>query len=71
MATSSTNVVKGKEVNRKKLTKVLSTKVSTEDYDRFKKYAKYSYESGLIEEPKTSVYLRFIVTYPFNERGLH
>lgn len=70
-AVSSTNVEQGKECNRKKLTKVLSTKVSIEDYDRFKKYTKYAHESGLIEEPKTSVYLRFIVTYPFNERGLH
>jgi hypothetical protein len=57
--------------NNKKLTKVLSTKLSIEDYIRLKKYTKYAYESGLIEEPKTSIYLRLIVTYPFNVRGLH
>jgi hypothetical protein len=25
----------------------------------------------MIEEPKTSKFLRLIVTYPFNELGLH
>jgi hypothetical protein len=57
--------------NRKKLTKVLSTKLSIEDYNRFQKYTKYAYEAGIIDEPKTSKYLRYIVTYPFNELGLH
>jgi hypothetical protein len=55
----------------KKLTKVLSTKLSIEDYNRFKKYTNQAYEAGLIKEPKPSTYLRYIVTYPFNERGLH
>jgi hypothetical protein len=53
-----------------KLTKVLSTKLSIEDYNRFKKYTNLAYEAGVIEEPKTSIYLRHIVTYPFNELGL-
>ena len=55
----------------KKLTKVLSTKLSIEDYNRFKKYTNQAYESGLIREPKPSTYLRYIVTYPFNVLGLH
>ena len=64
-AASSTNAEKGKEGNRKKLTKVLSTKVSTEDYNRFQKYTNYAYQAGMIEEPNKSKYLRYIVTIPF------
>jgi hypothetical protein len=56
--------------NKKKLTKVLSTKLSIEDYDRFVKYTYLAYKAGVIEEPETSKYLRYIVTYPFNELGL-
>ena len=55
----------------KKLTKVLSTKLSVVDYDRFVKYTHYAYKARIIDEPKTSKYLRLIVTYPFNELGLH
>jgi hypothetical protein len=62
---------KSDEEHKKKLTKVLSTKLSIEDYTRFKKYTTLAYEAGVIEEPKTSKYLRHIVTYPFNELGLH
>jgi hypothetical protein len=54
-----------------KLTKVLSTKLSIEDYNRIEKYTNFAYEAGMIEEPKTSKFLRLIVTYPFNELGLH
>jgi hypothetical protein len=61
---------KSDDDNKKKLTKVLSTKLSIEDYNRFQKYTKYAYDAGIIEEPKISKYLRYIVTYPFNERGL-
>ena len=55
----------------KKLTKVLSTKLSVVDYDRFVKYTHYAYKAKVIDEPKTSKYLRLIVTYTFNELGLH
>jgi hypothetical protein len=55
----------------KKLTRVLSTKLSIEDYNRIEKYTNIAYEAGMIEEPKTSKFLRLIVTYPFNELGLH
>jgi hypothetical protein len=70
-AASPANREKRKEDDKKKLTKVLSTKLSVEDYIRFQKYTRYAYETGMIVEPKTSKYLRYIVTYPFNERGLH
>ena len=55
---------------RKKLTKVLSTKLSIEDYTRFKKYTNYAYQAGIIKEPETSKLLRYLVTYPFNELGV-
>jgi len=54
----------------KKLTKVLSTKLSAEDYDHFEKYTNLAYEEGTIEAPETSKFLRYLVTYPFNQLGL-
>jgi hypothetical protein len=56
--------------DRKKLTKVVSTKLSIEDYNRFEKYTNLAYEKRMIEEPGTSKFLRYIVTYPFNELSL-
>jgi hypothetical protein len=55
--------------DNKKLTKVLSTKLSIEDYERFQKCTNFAYKSGEIE-PSTSKFLRFIVTYPFKEMGV-
>jgi hypothetical protein len=55
----------------KKLTKVLSTKLSIEDYERFQKCIIFAYKAGVIEEPSTSKFLRFIVTHPFEELGLY
>jgi hypothetical protein len=69
-AASPTGEEKKKEDDRKKLTKVLSTKVSMEDYNKFEKYTNYAYQAGIIEEPETSKFLRYIVTYPFNEYGM-
>ena len=54
----------------KKLTKVISTKLSAEDYNRFEKYTNFAYIAGMIEAPETSKFLRYIVTYPFKELGL-
>jgi hypothetical protein len=71
IAASPTNMEKGKEDDKKKkLTKVLSTKVSIDDYNRFEKYTNYAYQAGIIKEPETSKLLRYLVTYPFNELGL-
>jgi hypothetical protein len=56
--------------NNKKLKKVLSTKLSIEDYERFQKCTNDAYKAGIIEAPETSKFLRYIVTYPFNELGL-
>ncbi len=46
------------------------TKLSIEDYERFKKCTNFAYKAGVIEEPSTSKFLRFIVTHPFKELGL-
>jgi hypothetical protein len=54
----------------RKLIRVLSTKLSIEDYNRFQKYANDAYRAGTINKPSVSEFLRYIVTYPFNELGL-
>jgi hypothetical protein len=64
------DVTAGSNKKNKKLSTVISTKLSIEDYNRFEKYTNFAYEAGMIEEPKTSKFLRLIVTYPFNELGL-
>lgn len=51
-AASPTGGEKKKEDDRKKLTKVLSTKVSMDDYNRFEKYTNYAYQAGIIKEQK-------------------
>lgn len=56
--------------DNKKLTRVLSTKLSIEDYDKFQKCTNFAYKARVIEEPSTSKFLRFIATYPFKELGL-
>jgi hypothetical protein len=63
-------VVANNNNDNKKLTRVISTKLSIEDYNRFEKYTSLAYEAGFIEEPSVSKFLRFIVTYPFKELGL-
>ncbi len=70
-AASATNGEKRNDVKyKKKLTNVLSTKLSIEDYNRFQKYTNDAYEARVIEKPEVSKYLRYIVTSPFNELGL-
>jgi hypothetical protein len=63
-------VVANNNNDNKKLTRVISTKLSIEDYNRFEKYTSLAYEAGFIEESSVSKFLRFIVTYPFKELGL-
>ncbi len=60
----------GSNKENKKLTRVISTKLSIEDYERFQKCTNFAYKAGVIEEPSTSKFLRFIVTHPFKELGL-
>jgi hypothetical protein len=47
--------------NNKKLTKVLSTKLSIEDYNEFLTLTKLEYEAGLIKEQSPSELLRFTI----------
>jgi hypothetical protein len=49
--------------NNKKLSKVLSTKLSIEDYDAFLTLTKLEYEAGLIKEESTSELLRFTIRH--------
>jgi hypothetical protein len=69
MMTESAGKEKGDHGN-KKLTRVLSTKLSIEDYNRFQKYTNDAYVCGTISKPSVSEFLRYIVTYPFKEGGL-
>ena len=50
-----------------KLTKVLSTKVSIEDYKAFRVLTNLAYQYGGIKENSTSGMLRFAITSAVNE----
>jgi len=49
--------------NNKKLSKVLSTKLSIEDYNAFLILTKLEYQAGLIKEESTSELLRFTIIH--------
>jgi hypothetical protein len=51
----------------KKLSKVLSTKLSIEDYNAFATLTKLEYEAGLIKEESTSELLRFTIRHILNQ----
>jgi hypothetical protein len=53
--------------NNKKLSKVLSTKLSIEDYNAFLMLTKLEYQSGLIKEESTSELLRFTLRHILNK----
>jgi hypothetical protein len=50
------------KINNKKL-KVLSTKLSIDDYNAFLTLTKLEYEAGLIKEESTSELLRFTIRH--------
>ena len=52
---------------KKKLTKVLSTKLSIEDYNSFLILAKLEYEAGLIKDQSPSELLRFTIRRLLNQ----
>ena len=57
-------------VNQKygqKLSNVLSTKLSIDDYNAFVTLTKIEYESGLIKEESTSELLRFTIRHLLNQ----
>jgi hypothetical protein len=53
------------KADNKKLIRVLSTKLSIEDYDHFMVYTRTAYSKGIIDVPKPSTFLRYIATVPF------
>jgi hypothetical protein len=53
--------------NNKKLSKVLSTKLSIEDYNAFLTLTKIEHEAGLIKEESTSELLRFKLRHILNQ----
>jgi hypothetical protein len=55
--------------NNKKLSKVLSTKLSTDDYNAFLILTKLEYQAGLIKEQSTSELLRFTIRQILNQVG--
>ena len=53
--------------NSQKLSNVLSTKLSIDDYNAFVTLTKIEYESGLIKEESTSELLRFTIRHLLNQ----
>jgi hypothetical protein len=53
--------------NNKKLSRVLSTKISIEDYNAFLILTKLEYQGGLIKEESTSELLRFTIRHILNQ----
>ena len=49
----------GSNKKNKKYTRVLSTKLSIDDYDRFVIYSKTAHALGIIDEPTPSRFLRY------------
>ena len=69
-ASTTSGEKRNDDKHRKKLTKVLSTKLSIEDYNRFQRCTNDAHRAGTLSKPSASEFLRYIVTYPFNELGL-
>ena len=55
-------VTVGRNDDNKKLTKVLSAKLSIDDYNRFLIYSKTAHAQGIIDEPTPSRFLRYIAS---------
>jgi hypothetical protein len=53
--------------NNKKLSKVLSTKLSLDDYNAFLTLTKLEYQAGLIKEQSTSELLTFTIRHILNQ----
>ena len=53
--------------NNKKLSKVISTKLSIENYNAFLTITKLEYEAGLIKQQSTSELLRFTIRHILNQ----
>jgi hypothetical protein len=67
MSADSIFTIEKRKDDSKKLTKVLSTKVSIEDYKAFRVLTNLAYKYGGIKEDSPSEMLRFIITSTVNE----
>jgi hypothetical protein len=64
---SRMDIVNQKNNNSKKLSKVLSTKLSIADYNAFVILTKLEYQAGLIKEESTSELLRFAIRHTLKQ----
>ena len=62
MSTASKYTRGKRKSNRKKLKKVLSTKISIEDYNVFRIFTNHAYRNGTIKRDSPSEMLRYIIT---------
>ena len=68
MSTDLTSAkVKRRDDSKKKLTKVLSTKVSREDYKMFRVFTNLAYQCKGIEDDSPSEMLRLFITLAVNK----
>lgn len=61
------DAINQKNNNNKKLSKALSTKLSTNDYNAFVILTNIEYEAGLIKEESSSELLRFTIRHILNQ----
>jgi hypothetical protein len=66
-ALSSTGEKRNIDICKKKLKKVVSTKLSTEDYEKLRVLTSLTHRYGGIKEDCPSEMLRFIITISLNE----
>jgi hypothetical protein len=62
MTTAVNKKEKSNEEHKKKLSKVLSTKLSIEDYKLFRVLTNHAYRNGAIHQDSPSEMLRYIMT---------
>ena len=62
MSSDSTSAIEKRGSERKKLAKVLSTKLSIDDYNVFRILTNQAYRSGAIREDGPSEMLRYMIT---------
>lgn len=62
MSSDSTSAIEKRDSERKKLTKVLSTKLSIDDYNVFRILTNQAYRSRAIGQDSPSEMLRYMIT---------
>jgi hypothetical protein len=67
MSADSISAIEKRKDDSKKLKRVVSTKLSTEDYKKFRVLTSLTYQYGGIRENSMSEMLRFIITSTVNQ----